>query len=459
MGVERDFRPDQQLLQHRLNRALFTGKATGLLQAYGFLAGSFVALIHLLFPLPMLWAPVTAGVAAVLVAAWALSRPRLYSDSQTLALLDKRAGAEGLFLASAEADSSSWNELLHRKAIAIPPAPDIRWGRQTAKLLLPALFLGGSFFVPEREPAQPRYLRYGAGKVEETTKALEEAMALEVVEEKEAEQWEEELKRLAREAQERPLTAGDLEALDAIREKIAQETAESRELAEWAKEAQQSLQQAAGDPKAAEQDLENAKREAEEFFNEANRAGKMEKMLPGLKEELEKMGALDKAGQFDLSRLTPDQLREFSRAMGENMQGRMAELAKALEGQLAESGGGGRSAGDPDRFDPTQREGEEDGEPGRGGVSRGRGDAPMIWGNESDASKAKLKDEKLPPGVVANPDGSVTLKEIAGAPDPIANPEVIRGIQRGFQGESGAAGERNVLPRHRETIKKYFGGK
>ena len=57
-----------------------------------------------------------------------------------------------------------------------------------------------------------------------------------------------------------------------------------------------------------------------------------------------------------------------------------------------------------------------DGEPGTGGVNRGRADAPLTWGKES-LPVDRFKPTPLPPGAARSPDDWAPLVELPGSPD------------------------------------------
>ena len=103
-----------------------------------------------------------------------------------------------------------------------------------------------------------------------------------------------------------------------------------------------------------------------------------------------------------------------------------------------------------------QRAGDA-GNPGRGGVTRGRGDAAITFGDESDVSGLKFKEVALPPGTLDDPENRV-LKITSRAPrvDPAAR--APRGTARD-QGPTagGASWNRRLRPRHRGVVRKYFG--
>jgi hypothetical protein len=97
--------------------------------------------------------------------------------------------------------------------------------------------------------------------------------------------------------------------------------------------------------------------------------------------------------------------------------------------------------------------------PGRGGVSRGRGDAEMSYGNESDKKNTKFKDVILPPGLLDEPKNDV----VATTPrEPEVNPaeSAPRSAARASDASSGReTWERKLRPRHRGVVRRYFDGK
>jgi hypothetical protein len=143
----------------------------------------------------------------------------------------------------------------------------------------------------------------------------------------------------------------------------------------------------------------------------------------------------------------------------------LRNLAAALGRFLGENGGrlaqAGRLARAGGRFNPEDfpefswEESEGDGEPGRGGISRGRGDAELTWGDES-LPFDKFKSVALPQGYERGPDDWAPVAVLPGAPQ--ASPELSgpsTGVQ--FAGTAGqAAWRRTLSPRHYSAVKKYF---
>lgn len=125
-----------------------------------------------------------------------------------------------------------------------------------------------------------------------------------------------------------------------------------------------------------------------------------------------------------------------------------AACAAALQAMLAEGGEGGEAAAAALAAV---------GLPGQGGVSRGRGDAPLTWTDPATRENAAFKEERLAPG--SRPDleqsqlqgVSFSAPETADAAAPVAS-----GALAADGAASGGAAPAVVLPRHREAVKQYF---
>ena len=91
----------------------------------------------------------------------------------------------------------------------------------------------------------------------------------------------------------------------------------------------------------------------------------------------------------------------------------------------------------------------------RGGITRGRGDAPMTWKEESSADGAKFKESVLPPSSRLSESQSVgvsrSVPELSGD-----NVVAEHGALAGAQGSGGAANAQVVLPRHKQTVQRFF---
>ena len=95
--------------------------------------------------------------------------------------------------------------------------------------------------------------------------------------------------------------------------------------------------------------------------------------------------------------------------------------------------------------------------PGAGGLSRGRGDAPLTWTDPASREGAAFKDEALNPAHLPAADQarleglSATAPEVADTPAPATT-----GALNASAPASGGAPQAPILPRHRETVTRFF---
>src|SRR4029453_16457139 len=138
------------------------------------------------------------------------------------------------------------------------------------------------------------------------------------------------------------------------------------------------------------------------------------------------------------------------------------QLAQHLGDRATRFGEVRRAGRDPGRFTPSEfgefnfEEGPDgDGDPGAGGINRGRGDADLTWGDES-LPFDRFKSVALPPGAVRSPDDWAPVAALPGAPK--EGPERTfspPGMQ--FSGTTGqSAWRRTLAPRHYSAVKRYF---
>lgn len=95
--------------------------------------------------------------------------------------------------------------------------------------------------------------------------------------------------------------------------------------------------------------------------------------------------------------------------------------------------------------------------PGRGGISRGRGDAPMTWKDESDQTGAKFQAKTLPPATLE----AIRNSQLVGVST--GSPELTEGDGSSTGGAlsnaatgGGSAQRQQVLPQHRGAVQRYF---
>lgn len=92
---------------------------------------------------------------------------------------------------------------------------------------------------------------------------------------------------------------------------------------------------------------------------------------------------------------------------------------------------------------------------GRGGVSRGRGDAPMTWGEETAGSTDRFEAKALPGAQYRDPDHSTIVG--VGAAAPTVEPTAETGGLVDVAASGGrTAWKRRLAPHHRRAIQTYF---
>ncbi len=93
---------------------------------------------------------------------------------------------------------------------------------------------------------------------------------------------------------------------------------------------------------------------------------------------------------------------------------------------------------------------------GRGGVDRGRGDAPYMVKEPSNNWDLGFRDQALPPAALGTLDDSIVLSTDAARPRAGAAQGSAGGALGGARAAGGAAFTGLVLPRHRAAVRRYF---
>jgi len=95
--------------------------------------------------------------------------------------------------------------------------------------------------------------------------------------------------------------------------------------------------------------------------------------------------------------------------------------------------------------------------PGQGGVSRGRGDAELVFGEETPGSTDRFEARQLPDAEVLDADSTAIVGIGATAPtvEPAAQGSGLVDV-RASAGKS--AWKRRLAPHHREAVQGFFGG-
>jgi hypothetical protein len=413
----------------------------------GFLAAGLIALVCRIFfasavqVLGWLWIiPLLSLVPAII-----LCIVRRYQYADIVALADSLSGGNGTLLAILETGDPAWTHAPILESVSRLPLPRLRLRRKLWPVAPAAAFLILALLLPQRTFNTTQNTVSAAditADLKATVARLKEQNLITPAEEK---KLEEEIERIRKGAMER-MDSSSWEAADALREKTVSDLSEKQDALKWAQETLARFAAAAqdGPPNAEGESAELAK-----AIEKLAESGLLIDAPLDLQNLLGGQQAL--AGGKVRLPTDPGSLRKLSEMLS-------AQLAKRNQGfrQLAQYGREFR------RFDPSEypefsydRGPDGDGDPGSGGINRGRADAPLTWGRESP-NFDKFKSTPLPPGAVRSPDDWAPVAVLPGAPK--ASPELSASAQgQNYAAGAGQAGWRRTLaPRHHSVVKKYF---
>jgi len=386
--------------------------------------------------LPWLWlSPVVAAIPALVVAL-----RRRYRPADLVALADWLGGGHGLLLALFETRDPLWSAppLVARAAQFGQPRFRLRGVMAT---LAPAIaFLAIAVLLPQRQPKAAANPALAKQMVADLSAAVAQLAQQQAITPAEEQRLEDEIRQVQQSA-ERRVDASSWEAADALRQQLASALAAKQDAVRWAHDAVARYAAA-------------AKADGPASANAEARAAELTQAL----EKLAQAGlAGSKAAQV---------LRGLEDGTLATDAGNLAELTDALASELGETGGrlagpgalgaeGGRF--DPAEFPTSSDAGPDgDGDPGSGGINRGRGDADLTWGQETKPFD-KFKSTPLPPGAARSPDDWTPVVVLPGAPqeDPTLSTSAAA---RAYADTLGLeAWRRSLAPRHLSAVKKYFG--
>jgi hypothetical protein len=362
---------------------------------------------------------------------------RAYRPAQVLAIADSLGGGSGVLLALAETHDAAWSRSALAERASRFALPRLRPWKRLAPIAPAAAFLAAALALPQRVPAGGSGALAAdiAADLAATVTALKEE---ELITQPEEERLAEEIERI-REGARRRVDAATWEAADALRERMSAGLAEKENAIAWAEESLARYTAAAASPS-----------------------------MPGDRAAAAQSGELKKAletlAQSGLLANAPESLRRMLKSGSLPLEpDAMKELAAALSKHLAEArgklGGLGRMGKEFGRFNPddfplASQDGDH-GRPGRGGIDRGRGDAPLTWGKETDRFD-RFKASPLPPGAARSPDDWVPLVELPGAPEESAVGSSPAAARQYDPSAGQAAWRRTLAPRHQSAVKKYF---
>jgi hypothetical protein len=364
---------------------------------------------------------------------------RAYRPAEVVAVADWLSGGQGLLLTLQETPDRAWADSPGLEAAAGLTLPRLRPWRKLAPILPALAFLVVAMLLPQRTPEASNGV-LADDIAADLTSTVAELKQQELITPLEEQRLDREIERIRRGAQER-VDASSWEAADALRERVAASLAEKQDAAKWAEESLARL--ASGAQAAGNADASAAAQTAE--LTRALEKLAQSGLLAGAPADLQ--GGL-KGGKLPTD---PKALTELAASLSEYLaktNGRFGELARL-----------GKEFGrfDPSEF-PLDSEGvgpDGEGNPSRGGINRGRGDAPLTWGTESQPFD-RFKAQALPPGAPRSPDDWAPVAVLPGAPQESSRLSAGSAARQYAAGAGQTAWRRNLAPRHQSAVKKYF---
>ncbi len=436
----------------RLRFGQFLTKVADWVAVYLVVFGTAVLVVKLVWP--QLWPNVlwlAVGVLPVAGIAWWLSRRDSFSRTESIAVLDQRLRAGGLLMTLSESPDDAWQAHLPQFErlwqSSLPQFWPVRFVKQVS---VPVAFVVAVSLLPPRVIEASSPLSHTAGQqagsqLEELLGDIQEAALLR---EDEQRQLNDEIGKLNEEAGNAPLTHEKWETVDALRAKMLGRVSESSARMMQAKHAVAAMMEAlagqALDQLTAEQ-RDRLEQEVVETLQKLSKNGGLGKASKELQEKLKRLakdGQLpeDEAEQQELM----NDLKEFLDQEADKLE-ELRKKCKKCEGQ-------GEGEGQNKDGDDEEKDGNK---PGKGGTSRGRGDAELTWGDESKFD-GKFKETVLPPG-----SADKLREEVIGQSGATPEVKVAETAPRSASREATVATgnetwNRNVRPRHRTVLKKYF---
>ena len=495
-------------LRNRLFRTLFLRESLILLIGWLFLWGCAVLVLRvadMVRWLDLFWG--TVGLAIIPAIALYLTRKKMPDNKLLGASIDRENLAGGLIMSSFEADVKHWVATLPPLAV-----PEVKWKAKKTytSMFLAVVFIVTAFLLPDStiiaDHNRPLNIDDQVAKLKGKLETLEEEKILEV---EKVEALKSSLERIQKEAD----GLGPVKTLDALDHLNDQLHQKSEEAAEKGLQETETLSKAEALAENTERFAENLSPEDAKSMMDGL-AEMLNEMLgenSDLFDELaEQLGSDGKGGKNDensdnnkragnqerkgasgqkidsealkkmlmdkkLENLTPEQLQQLKEAFGNRKECNKEMLEKLMEKGMIDPELL-KQFEDVEKIDEEELErllaelgacegGECDGTvpggaiPGRGGINRGRGDAPIQYGeNEADLEGTEFKSQILPPASLEELKNSLKIGSSRTSPQltPGGSISDQGGALQNSEGGSGSAYGQTILPQYRGPVGRYF---
>ncbi|MFN0196083.1 MAG: hypothetical protein ACKVT0_05015 [Planctomycetaceae bacterium] len=458
--------------QRRIAYGHFLKRMIEGLAIYLIVAGVSVLLMKLGGPRFWFYAPaLLAGIIPVIAyAAWRF-RSDAHSFRESVALLDRQIEAGGLLMMLCETSDprchdnpghdNQWHDKLPQDdKYWQAQIPRLSFGRMLRPCRLPALFVIGACFLPLRPEPETKLLAGTVGETasQELDEILEVVKEISPLEEQEEQEIKQAIDELREETEQQPLTHEKWETIDSLSDRMRLKIEAHSAAVSKGQSALKSLAGAdAGvtlskSDQKQQQDMEDAAIETlQKAASKKTESGKFGNLSEQSKSQLQK---LLKDGKFSSD---PAERQKQIDALDDFLKNEAKKLAEAREKCKACKDGQCKD-GQCSSCGKKLASGKCStcNKPGNGGVTRGRGDAELSYGDESDEQGTKFKEIALPPGYLDEQSDQVSKITLT-APNETPADSVTRQAPRAFEGETGReVWKRPLSPRHRQVVKGYF---
>jgi hypothetical protein len=399
---------------------------------------------------------VTGGLPAILLAGLLAVR-RLPDRNAVSALIDQRSRCGGLLMASDRVDIGAWESRMPDFS-----EPRILWHARRAIVVMIAsmLFALVSFLVPVATGAmdseRPLDVANEVARIAADTNVLKDEQIIDATQ---AESLQTQLDSIKAEANgQDPVKTW--EALDHLRDAMSKTADEAADkLArqnEHLAQAQVLSETLGRDGSGLDSKLmTQAMKELQSQMRSAGGDQQATQAIPGELADALKSGSLTKEQMKELTEALKQSKANLARKLGKLSDARLIDLKKVKQ---CENAGKCDSAG----LAEFLKENEESMTVsemmrawGKGGVDRGRGDAPMTWTDPSSERGARFKEKVLPSSLAGLKDSELVGRSV-GAPDVEKLSSQRSGALNGAAAGGGSAFSHTVLPRHRRAVNTYF---
>ncbi len=429
-------------LSRRINLGWWLERWTVWLMAAAITGSIAVLLVRWMQPDQLRWVWITLAVTLSLggLIAWLVERRRFESPDAARVRLEDALGLKTR-LSAAAVGVGEWPAEVEK----IEWPVHWRWQRPLGVLIFTIAMLLLSAWVPMSEGAAfKKRIIEKPSAVKDVEQWVQELRKEEAVEEKSAEEVDKKIADLLKRPAENWYEHGSLEAAGNLKEQTA---AELRELAENLADGQRaaSALQAMGDsvPQAVKDSLAAGLEQAASNLA----AG-------GMKPNEQLLQQLQNMKPSDLKGMSKEQMQKLAEQLKKNSE----SLSKCLGNCEGFDPSGIPTAGKGDGKEGKNGK-DGDGDPGTGGINRGRGDAEMFF-KKDETNLATKKTETVPTELdVERAAPADVLAVTDGKHDVDKN--AYQGAKQGGAiqnaGDGGSAVWQNsLMPAEREVLKRYF---